>query len=155
MQLDKQLMFSDQQSLIGAPGTIKCDRTVQFQTPQALPPWNNQTGGPHDMGMGTPINVMAKVVEAVDSAGGAATVQARLVMADEETLITNRVILHTTEAIPEATLVAGYEFRLGGTLPPGTTKKVIGIEYITAGEAVTAGKVSATLPYDRDSAAFV
>lgn len=154
MQVDNLLRFSRNQSLVGANGTYKCDRTVQFQAPQALPPWGNQLGT-HDMGMGTPVNVLVKVGTGIDSAGGTATVVARLVMADEETLTTNRVILQSSEAIPEATLVDGYEFRLGGTIPPGTTKKVIGVEYVTAGEAVTVGTVNATLPYDRDSAAFV
>lgn len=154
MILDQQLMMAEAMSLVGANGTFKCDRSIPLQTPQAIPPFS-QLGGPHDAGMGRPIEVLCKIVEDVDSAGGAGTVVARLVMADDENLATNKVILGSSEAIPELTLVAGYEFRTPAFLPPGTTKLFIGVEFVTGGEALTAGKVTATLPWGKDSAAFV
>lgn len=154
MILDQLLMMADAQSLVGAPATIKCDRSIKLQTPQAIPPFG-QLGGPHDLGMGRTVEVLCKIKDAVDSAGGAATVQAQLVMADEETLTTNRTVLGTSAAIAEAVLVAGYEFRCPATIPPGTTRNFIGVEFTTAGEAVTAGSVTATLPFGRDSVAFV
>lgn len=153
MQLDKNLMMCDAMSIAGANATFKCDRTIPLQTPQAIPPFA-ETGGPHDLGFSR-VNVMAKVVEAVTTTGGAGTVKAQLVMADSEDLGTGLVILQSSEAIPELTLLAGYEFRIGGTLPPGTTKLFVGVQFVTAGETLLTGKVTATLPYDRDSAAFV
>jgi len=151
--LDQLLMMSEAMSLVGANGTFKCDRSIKLQTPQAIPPFS-QLGGPHDLGMGRPIDVVAKIKDLVDSAGGTSTVLARLIMADEETLTTNKVILYSTPAIAEATLVAGYEFRIG-TIPPGLTKYFFGVELVTAGEALTAGSVNIFIPYGRDSIAFV
>lgn len=154
MILDQKLMMCDAMSLVGAIGTYKCDRSIPLQTAQAIPPFS-QVGGPHDLGMGRPIEVMCKIKDAVDSAGGAATVKAQLVMADDETLTTNAVILGSSEAIAEAVLVAGYEFRTPGYIPQGLTKLFFGVQFVTAGEAVTAGTVTATLPFGRGSAEFV
>lgn len=155
MTLDKNLMFAEAMSLVGANGTFKCDRTVKFQTPQAIPPFTG-TGGPHDYGMGRNVDVLCKVITAMDSAGGAGTIKAQLVMADDENLASNPVILGGSEAIGEDTCVAGYEFRLPAKLPAGLTKYFIGVQFVTAGEALTAGTVSATLiPFDHDDAAFV
>lgn len=154
MQLDKNLMMCDAMSLVGANATFKCDRSIAQQAAQSIPPFT-QTGGPHDLGMGTPVNVLAKIKDAVTTTGGAGTVKAQLIMADDENLATNLVILQSSEAIPELTLVAGYEFRIGGTLPPGLTKLFFGVQFVTAGEALLTGSVTATLPYDRDSSAFV
>lgn len=155
MNLDQNLMFADAMSLIGANATFKCDRTLKFQTPQAIPPFT-QLGGPHDYGMGRNVDVLCKMIQAADSAGGAGTIKAQLVMADDETLTTNAVVLGSSEAISEDVAVAGYEFRCPAKLPPGLTKYVLGVQFVTAGEALTAGSVTATLiPFDHDDAAYV
>jgi hypothetical protein len=155
MNLDQNLMFADAMSLVGATGTYKGDRSLKFQTPQAIPPFT-ETGGPHDYGMGRNVDVLCKIGTACDSAGGTGTIKAQLVMADDENLATNPLVIGSSEAIGEDTAVAGYEFRTPCKIPPGTTKYFLGVQFVTAGEALTAGTVTATLtPFDRDDAAFV
>lgn len=154
MLIDKQLMFCDGMSLVGANATYKCDRTLSLQSPQAIPP-GSELGGPHDLGMGRPLEVLCKMKTDLDSAGGNATVKAQLVMADDENLATNPVILGSSEAIAEAVAVAGYQFRCPAFIPPGTTKLFVGVQFVTGGEAVTAGTVNATIPFGRGDTEFV
>lgn len=151
MVTDKNLYFSDQQSLVAAAGAIMCDRSLSLGAPQAIPLLGSGTGGPHDIGAGSEIEVVVQMNTGLDSAGGACTLKAELIMADNEALTTNAVILHSSQAIAEATAVAGYQFRLGATLPIGLTKNFLGVKYTTAGEDATVGTVSAFLTQTRQS----
>jgi hypothetical protein len=142
MVTDKNLYMSDNQSLVQAAGAIMCDRSIYLGAPQAIPLLGTGTGGPHDAGLGSALEVVVQVTEAFTSAGSTSTVKAELIMADNEALDSNPVILDSTQAIVCPAL--GYNFRLKG-YPPGTTKNYVGVKYTTAVQDPTAGKVSAFL----------
>jgi hypothetical protein len=146
--LDQNLMMAEDMSLVGATGTYTCDRSIDLGAADSVPLLGSGTGGPHDAGLGTTPEVVAQVTTAVDSAGGAATVQAKLIHSDNEDL-SSATVLQEGIAIAEATLVKGYQFRFS-KIPPGTTKRYLGVSFVTAGEAVTVGKVSAFLALHRD-----
>jgi hypothetical protein len=149
MVTDKNLYMSDQQSLVAAVGVIYSERTIKFDAPQAIPQLGTGTGGPHDVGAGNEVEVVVEVNEAFTSTSSDGTVKAELIMADSEDLLTNPVILQSSQAIVCPAL--GYQFRLGGTLPIGITKNYLGIKYTTAVHDPTAGKVSAFLTPTRQT----
>ncbi len=130
------------QSLVAAVGTLLGDRSIDNGDAGTDALGNTML---RDLGRGTPLEAHIGIVTAVDSAGGAATVKAQLVMADNEALTSNLTVLAQTAAIAEAVLVAGYKFRVCGRLPPGTTKRYIGVQYVIAGEDVTVGTAFAAL----------
>jgi hypothetical protein len=129
------------QSLVAAVGNLLGDKSIDNGAAGTDNLGNTML---RDLGRGEPLEVHIGIVTAVDSAGGAATVQFQLVMADNEALDSNLVVLAETAAIAEATLVAGYKARIG-LVPPGTTKKFIGVRYVIAGEDVTVGTCIAAL----------
>lgn len=132
----------NEQSLVGAVGNVLFNKSINLGTPGKDSMGNTLT---HDPGKGTPIELAPVITTQVDSAGGAATVEFQLVMADNEGLTSNLVVLARTAAIAEAVLVPGYRPRLPKTLPPGITKQFLGLRAVIAGEDVTAGKCFAGL----------
>src|SRR5690348_9491951 len=141
MILDAENIFSLRQSLIAGTGNLLSTYSIFLGTAGTLPVgYNSRGSAPHDVGKGQPVEVECNINTGVDSAGGTATIQAQLVMADDEGLTSNLTVLTQTAAIAEATLVAGYRFAIAGTLPPDRISKAyLGIRYVIAGEAVTVG----------------
>lgn len=152
MLLDANTLFSDAQSLVGTAGAMLSDKSIDL--------WSGQSSLPKDAlgntvisdpGMGEKVEVLAQVVEEFDSAGDAVTLVVDLVMADNEALSTNLVVLHSTPALAQSVLKPGYQFRIGGTLPPGVSKRFLGLRYTTAVADATAGKITAGLVRDRQT----
>ncbi len=143
--LDKNLAMCDQQSLVFSAGAVLSDRSVYVALAQAIPLLGAGTGGPHDLGLGAEVDVLAQITEACTSASSDGTLVAELVMADNAALTTNLVSLQATAAIIVTTLVAGYKLRISGCLPPGVTKAYVGLRLTTAVHDFTAGKISAYL----------
>jgi hypothetical protein len=78
-----------------------------------------------------------RIDTAVDSAGGAGTVNFALETDSDSGFATNLKTLVSTGVIAEATLIKGYEAKV--RIPPGALRYLRG--YVTiAGEALTAGK---------------
>lgn len=148
MILDVENILSDDQDLAQTAGTYLSTYSIDLGAAGTAYP-----GGtvPKDIGKGRPVDVLVQVTEAFTS-GGSATVQARLVMADNAALTTNKTVLQETSAIAVATLVAGYQFRLGGSIPPGVSKRYLGVDYVIATATTTAGKVTAALVADKQTA---
>ncbi len=141
--LDVETICSDEQSLVKATGTYKSDRSVDL--------WNGQTSAPTDVlgntipsdpGKGD-IEVLCQVVEAFTSTSSDGTVQAQLVMADDEDLSTNQVVLKETAALVCPAI--GTKFKLGTELPLGVTKRFVGFVFITAVHAPLTGKITAAI----------
>jgi len=93
---------------------------------------------PSDAGAGRPKQLFVQVLTAITGPG--ASVEFDLVMADDQALQTNLVVLTKTAAIAVASLVQGYLFALGA-IPIGTTKRFIGAQYVVTGAALTGGIV--------------
>lgn len=101
-----------------------------------------------DIGNGRTVYLVITVDTDVDSAGDGVTLaftlasDAQAAIADDGTA-TEHIV---TEAIPQATLVAGYKRVL--PLPVMDYEQFLGILQTTAVEAVTAGKINAFLTLD-------
>lgn len=147
---DKNLMMSDDQDIGQVVGTYLSDRSIDLWNESALPSDVLGNTVPSDPGKGNPVNVLVQITEAV--VGTTSTVEFQLVMADNEALSSNLVVLQSTGAIAEATLVAGYQVMLGGTLPPGISKRFLGVRYLVAVNTTTAGKVTAFIASDKQTA---
>ncbi len=144
MYIDVNGLCSDQQSVVGAAGNYLSERSInRLAGNTAVQQDGMGNDVPGDM-RGAPLYAAMDV--GLDSAGGACTIEAQLVSADDEGLTTNLVVHARTAAIPEATAIAGYEFELPETIPPGIDPDLyVGFRFVTAGEAATVGKVTAAI----------
>jgi hypothetical protein len=139
---DKLATFSDDQSLVAAAGNILGDKSIDMWAGQtALPTDTLGNTTFRDLGRGTPVEVIGTVNTSFTSTSSDGTVKMQLVHADDEALGTNLVVLAETAA--KVCPAKGTIFRL--VPPPGTTKRFVGVRWVTAVHDPTAGKVSAFL----------
>jgi hypothetical protein len=144
MILDKQLTLSDGQAL-GNIGTVVSQNTIDLLATGVIP---SIGGSPiSDFGRGGKPHLLVQMTETAAS-GGASTTDFQLIMSDNADL-SAPTVLQTTTAQGKATLVAGYQARLG--LPAGITKRYLGIQWVNATANYTAGKVHASLVLDRQT----
>lgn len=138
--LDKQNLISDAQAV-----------TVTAVSTNSVDLLGGMTLGTDTLG-NTPDNDFAKspeldiliTVTEQFTAAGAATLQVA-VITDDSAALGSPTTLMTSAAIGKATLVPGYQFRLG--LPPGNAAadRYLGLQYTVATGPMTAGKVTAAL----------
>lgn len=148
---DKNLVFSDAQSIAQVAGTYKSD---------AYDTWQGATAGAGTAPIGGPLlndigrdhtPLFCEITEAV-STGSSPTVDFRFVQADEATLTTNLATVTSTGALAAAVLVVGYQPAIGPFIPPGrVTQRWIGMTYVIAVATTTTGKVSSGLNWDRET----
>lgn len=149
MMLDKENLVSDQQTIAAAAGNILSTNAIDTWGAASAPTIPGLGGSVlKDVGRGNSPKLLAQVTETVTS-GGAATVQFQLVMADDAALTTNLTVLAETPAIGYATCVAGYQARL--EVPPGVSRRYLGMRYIIGTATTTAGKVTAGLVSDKQT----
>ncbi len=136
MLLDKQNMFSEAQSVGTAIATVVSTNSIDLGAAGTTP-----TGAAigYDIGKSGDVRILCQVTSTVTS-GGAATIQAQLVMSDNANLSSPTVLQETT-VIALATLIAGYQFRLN-TIPAGITKRYLGMQYVVGTAAPTAGTIT-------------
>lgn len=147
MMLDKQNLLSDGQSLaLALAATALSTNTIDLGVAGTVPLTN--AGAAKDVGKGEPPQLLAQVVE--DVVGAGASIEAQLVMADTADLATGLVVVQSTGAIGVANLRAGYQFRFSA-VPPGITKRYLGMRYVNSGAATTAGKVTAGIVADKQT----
>lgn len=152
---DANLTFSNNQSLAQVIGSYLSDKSVDL--------WNGarQTTAkgntpPMDPGRGNPIQIICQVTE--DFVGVNGTMSVELIGTTDEALTAGLVSYEqapggsVTVGIPVATLKAGYEFRLGGSLPPGISLQYLGLRYNIFTTNLTGGKITAYLNRDRVTA---
>jgi len=143
--LDKLLLCSDEQSLIIATATpTLSDKSLDLGVLTSTDTLGN-TMRQGDPGRGLDIELMCQVIQTVLATGGASELMVELVVADNAALDSNLVVLQQSAAIAKATLVAGYNFRIGGVLPPGLGKRYVGLRYNVTTNAITTGKITAGL----------
>lgn len=141
--LDLQNLLSDAQAIAGAAGTYVS--TNKLNVNGGTPGFTTDTLGntlENDPGKSPEVDVLFTVVEAF---AGGDSVNAQIGY-DNDAAFGSPTILQTTGAIPIATLVPGYQFRL--SLPPGRAAADIylGAQYVTLGAgAMTAGKITAAV----------
>ena len=141
MILDKQNLFSDQQSLAGT-GNILSTNVIDLGVAGTLA--KDGTAIRNDVGRGEEPKVFAQIT--ADVSGGT-SVQLQLVQADDSAMSTNLEVLEQTDAIAVATLKAGYQFRLT-RIPPGVTRRYLAMRYVVVGTN-TSGSATAGVVLDR------
>lgn len=137
MMLDKKNLCSDSQNLAQVVGTYLCDRSIK-RGDTSTDQFGNVLAG--DLGKS---EVPILCVVDTTFVGATGTVQAQLVMADDEALSVNLVVLQETLAIAVTALKAGYVFALGKHLPVGTTSAYWGFRYLIGTATMTAGTITA------------
>lgn len=132
MILDKQNLFSDDQAV-----TVTADSTNVIDL------------GIAGLGKGEPVRLLAQVTTTFD---GGTSIQASLVTSDSSTF-SGATTLVETAAIAEASLLAGYEFGLGGFMPE-EIKRYNKLVYTVVG-TMTAGTITAGFLLDKQNWAAV
>lgn len=145
MILDRELSFSTAQDLAQVAGTYLSEDVVDLRTAGTPVVGSNI----YDLGRGTPVQLVATVVETFTSLG-AATLRAQLVNAANEALSSSAVVLMETDLLALATLVQGYQLRFS-TLPVGLSGRYLGFKYTIGTATMTAGAISAFLALDRQT----
>lgn len=141
MIFSKQSLFSEDQAItasaastnyydLGAPGTV-------YGHASALAP---------DQGTGEKIPLRIQVTEAFATATSVKVA----VQVDDNTSFSSATIVLETEAIPIATLIAGYVFNIDA-LPMLTNERYVRLYYTVAGSNATAGKITAGVVYARQT----
>lgn len=138
--LDQQTILSEDQDLAQAAGTYASTNSYDLGAPGTDALGNTVA---HDAGQSN-IPIEVRVTTAFASAG-AATVQVQVIQSANADL-SSPDVLFETPAIAKATLVAGYRFQTG-SLPPGVTKRYIGVQYVIGTATTTAGKCTAYIPF--------
>lgn len=148
MMLDVETLFSDDQDLAQDAGTYDSTNAILQKTGGTIPGLGGTAKD--DIGDGGQAKVLCQITETFTSAG-AATLAVSLVYADDAALDTNVVTVQSTGTIALASLVAGYEFAVGGTIPRGRIPagKYLGLNYVIGTATTTAGKVTAGLVIDK------
>lgn len=147
MMYDIQHLLADEQDLSQNTGNYLGLGSVDLGTAGTDALGNTVVA---DFGRGHPVEVVGKVITAFTSAGSTATVTMQLVMADNDALSSNLTILTQTDAIIVTALTAGYTWKLR-CVPAGVTKRYLGVRWVIAGEATTAGTATAFLCVDRQT----
>jgi hypothetical protein len=150
---DKNLVFSDAQSIAAAAGNILSTNSYDTWQGASAAVGTAPIGGPllNDIGRnGT--SLFCEVTEAVTAGGGAATIDFQFIQADDSALGTNLAIVASTGGISKATLVIGYQPALPPHIPPGrVTQRWVGMRYVVATNTTDTGKASAGLQWDRET----
>ncbi len=148
MAYDANLLLSNDQDLSQVVGAYLSEKSIDLWNGARQTTVHGNTPV-MDPGRGNEIQVVCQVTESF--VGATATVSAEIIIATSEALDAGVVSLQqapgasVTVGIPVATLVAGYVFRLGGTLPPGIDLRYLGLRYNIFTATTTAGKITAFL----------
>lgn len=144
MLLDLEALFSDDQAITTA-GTHLCTNPYDMGA-AALDSMGNTV--PKDIGRSRNVEILVQVSTTFTS-GGAATLQVDII-SDDDAALGSPTVLQSSAAIPVASLVAGYQFRLA--LPAGISERYLGVQYTIGTAAMTAGALTAGLIADKQTA---
>lgn len=136
MLFDANVTFSQDQSLAQVAGTYLSDKSVD-----TLTVGTPVIGGPliKDWGRGAyQLEVVSQVTTTF--VGATATLTVNLVMADDGPLSVNLTTLYSSPAIAVTALTAGKQIPVC-SIPPGITRRFLGLSYVIATATTTAGKV--------------
>lgn len=146
---DRQLMVSNQQAVTSVGNNVSTDAidtlsaafdsgTLASSTPATTDNLGNTIPADFARNQGLDFYVQ---VDTTFTSGGAATMAVEVVTSANSDL-SSPTVLCSSSAIAVATLVAGYQFRIN--LPAkGATSRYLGLRYVVATAAMTAGKVTA------------
>lgn len=150
MMLDKQTLFSDGQSLAINNGSSALSTNSLDLGVSGTP----GIGGTlfSDVGV-SDVDVLVQISEVAAGAGSSLTVAlvSGTGVDGNGQINANETVLSQTAAIAMATLKAGYQFRLGGTLPRGNTARYLALKYSVSGANMTGGKITSGIVLDKQT----
>lgn len=152
MIFDKGFLFDDALSLALAAGSYLSSFSKDTWEGNATATGSPPIGGPliSDYGRGTTeLDLIVQVTQTFTTAAGG-TLQVQIVMADDQALTTNLVVMDESRIHAVGDLVAGKYLELPG-LPAGITSRFLGLRYIIATGAMTAGAIFAALTKGRQT----
>lgn len=153
MLLDVNNMFSIQQDLAKANAAYLSDRSIDTGPTGTIPSMFQAPGQTslRRPGNGEPVECIIQVVTTFTTGAGG-TLKVDFVIADDAALSTNLTILESSPVIAAATLIAGYRFAVAAKLPDDLiTRRFLGLQYTIGTGAMTAGKVTAGLVFDKQT----
>lgn len=136
MYIDAQLRFSDAQSLAGAAATTVSTNSIDLLSAN------------RNLGRGYPMRIQALVGTAFT---GGTSVQVQVIESANSNL-SSPTVLSTGTAVADASATAGAE--LFDMPVPDTTKRYLGLQYVTLGTHTT-GTVNAHLVAETDDNRYV
>jgi len=138
MILDELLEFADATALGTATGTVLIGDVIDLGSE------------PQDLGSGRPLYLYIQVTTAVT--GTSATVQFQLASDAQAAIATDGTATEhvITSVIPEATLVAGWQFvaPLSVGYKDNAYERYLGLLAVIGGTAIAAGAINAGLTFD-------
>lgn len=137
MILNKNLILSEAQAI-----TATAISTNVIQWPANGIPYGEAAAIVRNLGPGTPMPILLQVVEAFATL---TSLTITLETADDAGLTAGAVVLATSAAIPLASLVAGHRPSFLRYMPDATMKAFLGLRYTVGGVSATAGKITAAL----------
>lgn len=153
MIIDRETTVSINQSVAQAIGSYLSTDSIDLGTNPATPLGNTPVSDP---GRAAHRQLISQLTADVTS-GGAGTLEFQLVEGtgvDVNGQINAGLnVLQTTGAIALATLKKGYQARLA--IPAGISKRYLAVRYVVAVAALTAGTVTSSVVFDKQTAPSV
>lgn len=133
MLLDAQALFSDDQAITAsAASTNYMDLGAPKTAPLAPAALVRDIGGSNDM----------EILIQVTADFATLTSLTVAVQTDDNTSFSSATTVHQTAAIPAASLLEGYKFKISN-VPIGTSERYLRLYYTVAGSNATAGTITA------------
>ncbi len=148
MILDLQNLVSDNQNLAQAAGSYVSTNAIDTTGGTSASPGGYGTIA-RDIAKGGEVDFFVQVTQTFTS-GGAGTLLAEIIQADDAALTINVEVLNTVPALALAALVAGKRFRCAFPRS-GISRRYLGVRYTIATAAMTAGKCTAGIAQDLDT----
>jgi hypothetical protein len=135
MIYDASLLMSDQQAITGSAAS-----TGVYDAGATGTPYGSNSPVARDLGHGEQIPVAVNVVATFNNL---TSLSVAWQTADDAGFTTNVETVETGMAVPAASLVAGYQFRVPWTIPHGMCRRYNRLYYTVVGAAPTTGKITA------------
>lgn len=136
MIFDKQTQFSAAQAI-----TVSAASTNVIDLLAAGVPYGHTGAVTRDQGINSGESDVPLLIQVVTAFATATSVKVA-VQTDDNSSFSSAATILETEAIPIATLVAGYKFNIA-RLPEGTRERYVRLYYTVAGSDATAGAITA------------
>lgn len=136
MIFDKQTQFSAAQAI-----TVSAASTNVIDLKAAGIPYGHTGAVTRDQGINAGGNEVPLLIQVVTAFATATSVKVAVQTDDNDAFSSAATVLES-EAIPVASLVAGYKFNIP-QLPEGTRERYVRLYYTVAGSDATAGAITA------------
>ncbi len=134
--IDNSLVFSDAQPITATAASTNVIDLLKPGTPAGFPAALTK-----DAGIGPDIPIFIEVTEGFNTL----TSLTVSVETDDNAGFASPTTVLTGQAVPLASLVPGYRFRVPNEIPEGTVEQYLRLKYTVAGSNPTTGKIFAAV----------